>query len=33
MPATTDTLRDVIAGIAIFAFLSGAGFWLAVFAP
>jgi hypothetical protein len=28
-----NTLQDILAGIAVFAFLTGAGFWLMVFAP
>jgi len=28
-----DTLQDVLSGIAMFAFLAGAAFWLMVFAP
>lgn len=28
-----DTLKDIIAGIAMCAFLTGVGFWLGVFAP
>lgn len=27
-----DTLQDVLAGIAMFAFLTGAGFWLMLIA-
>lgn len=28
-----DTIQDVLAGLAMFAFLTGAAFWLMVFAP
>jgi len=28
-----NTLQDILAGISVFAFLTGAGFWLMVFAP
>lgn len=28
-----NTLQDILAGIAVFVLLTGAGFWMMVFAP